>query len=295
MIEIKKCPICDNNKFLKFIKCIDHSVSKESFNLQKCESCNFVLTNPRPNNVDLNNYYKSDKYISHTNKKDGFFNKLYQFIRKIAIRKKLSLIKKYKKNITILDIGCGTGEFLYACKKRKWDVIGIEPSGLASKKAKENYDLQIVESISSKKLKNKNYNIITMWHVLEHVTEINETLLSIKKLLAEDGYLIIAVPNYKSYDASYYKEYWAAYDVPIHLWHFSEKTISTLLKKYNLSLIKKKGMIFDSFYVSLLSEEFKYGKKNFLKAAIVGLKSNFLALIGKKDYSSMIYIFKNTK
>lgn len=289
MIEIKTCQICKNSDFVNYMQSKDFSVSKETFNIVKCSSCNFVFTNPRPKKMDK--YYDDESYISHTNSSSTFFEKIYQSVRKIAIKQKFKLISSYKKSGSILDVGCGTGEFLNACKNGGWKTRGIEPSKKAREKAITNYDLTIDESIILSKT-NNTYDVITMWHVLEHVEKINETVSILNRLLESKGQVIIAVPNLGSYDCSYYNKYWAAYDLPIHLSHFTKETISSLFQKHNFKLVKTKGMVFDAFYVSLLSEEYKNGSKNFIKSFIVGCLSNLFGVFTKRGFSSAIYVFE---
>lgn len=292
MILLEKCPLCGGMHLKQIIKCMDHTASKESFNIVSCETCGFTLTNPRPSQSEIGRYYDSEMYISHTNSSKGIFNWTYQTIRKLAIKQKVSLLKKESRIGAHLDIGCGTGEFLNACKKEGFVVEGVEPSVKAKKQAEKNYKLKVSDDISLKQYKEKQFDSISMWHVLEHVTELDKTLSEINRILKSNGKLFVAVPNHKSWDAKHYKQYWAAWDVPIHLWHFSEKTISILLKKHDLSLVRSKGMMFDSFYVSLLSEEFAYGRKNPVKAFVAGIVSNLFGLFSNIGYSSMIYIFE---
>ena len=295
MILIKKCPICACTNFRKELSCTDYSTSRENFNIVSCETCDFTITNPRPSDEDLGNYYKSEMYISHTNKSNGLFNRTYQKVRRYAVKRKVSLLKKVKENGTHLDIGCGTGEFLKACKDSGYKTKGIEPSALARNQAINNYNLSVSQDTNLSKYSDSEFDSISMWHVLEHMPNLNAALGQINRILKSDGKLIIAVPNHKSWDASYYKEHWAAWDVPIHLWHFSKNTIEKLLKNYDFRLIKTKPMIFDSYYVSLLSEEFMYGKKNFIKGLIIGFISNFLGLLTKRGYSSITYVFEKKK
>ncbi len=273
-----------------FIDCKDHSVSKEEFKLVRNDEYDLLITNPIPDN--LSSYYESEEYISHTDSSEGIINKIYQRVRKYTISKKIKLINNYSnKSKTILDIGCGTGDFIKECKNNDWEVVGIEPNS----KAKEiglTKDLVIFSSIDD--IIEQKFDIITMWHVLEHVTDLDDTINKIKNMLTENGTLIIAVPNYKSYDASYYKSFWAAYDVPRHVWHFSKNSIKKIFKKFKMEVIKIKPMLFDSFYVSMLSEKYKRGKNNFIIAFSIGLYSNCKGLF-TKEYSSHIYILKNSK
>ena len=292
MILLKNCPLCFEERLVKEIDCIDYSTSKEKFTIVSCETCNFTFTNPRPKDESLGKYYKSDMYISHTNNTKGLFNWMYQTVRNYAIGKKVTLLKSVKKSGTHLDIGCGTGEFLNACKDAGFGTEGIEPSELARKQAIENFNLSVSENTNLEQFQNNKFDSISMWHVLEHVPNLNETITQFDRVLNANGKVIIAVPNHKSWDANYYKEYWAAWDIPIHLWHFSKETIEQLFNNHGFTLIKKKPMLFDSFYVALLSEEFKTGKKNFIKSFIVGTISNLFGILTKKGHSSTIYIFK---
>lgn len=300
MNSTKKLLVNNLESLELYLKCKDFTVSGEEFSLVKNNELDLLITHPRPKLENLEAYYESDEYISHTDSKKSVIDKVYQIAKKYAIRKKINLLKKYidkkkdSKNINILDIGCGTGEFLLAGKKQNWNVVGVEPNTRAIESIKIKIkNLELYNDI--KLIKNKNtFDIITMWHVLEHVPNLEEYISHLKKLLKANGTLIIAVPNYKSFDAKYYKENWAAYDVPRHLWHFSKKSISILFKEESLKVIKTLPMKLDSFYVSLLSEKYKNGNSNPLKAFIIGLLSN-LKGIRTKEYSSLIYLIKNCK
>ena len=295
MILLNRCLVCNGQKLVKKIDCIDHSTSKEKFTIVSCETCNFTFTNPRPKDESLGGYYKSDMYISHTNNTKGLFNWMYQTVRNHAIGTKVTLLKSLKRSGTHLDIGCGTGEFLNACKNEGFSTEGIEPSELARKQAIENFNLSVNENTNLEQFQNNKFDSISMWHVLEHIPNLNGTITQFDRVLNANGKVIVAVPNHKSWDAKYYKEYWAAWDVPIHLWHFSKETIELLFNKNGFKLIKTKPMLFDSFYVSLLSEEFKTGKKKFINGFIIGIISNIIGLFTKRGCSSTIYVFEKQK
>lgn len=293
MLTLEKCLVCGSSSFEPFLVCKDYTVSKENFNIVSCKSCGFKFTNPRPDDSILGNYYKAEEYVSHTNTKKGIVNKLYHAVRSYTLKKKIQLIQSYVSRGTILDYGCGTGMFLSACKKAGWESFGMEPDDSARKIASE----QGLNVFSDKdKIKtyitDKKFNAITLWHVLEHVTDMPETLSFFKTRLEKDGVLIIAVPNHVSYDAEYYKEHWAAYDVPRHLHHFELKSIKALLENAGFKLQETKPMKFDSFYVSMLSEKCKTGSVNLFKAFFVGLMSNMKSK-DTNHYSSTIYIFKH--
>ncbi|WP_338406984.1 class I SAM-dependent methyltransferase [uncultured Flavobacterium sp.] len=278
-----------NKKYFLTVK--DYSVSKETFDLYQDEVLDMLITFPQPSIEDLGKYYESVDYISHTDSKRSLFEKLYHFIKTIALNNKLDLINSLQPDKgKILDIGAGTGDFLSAAKKGGWQTIGVEPSEKA-KAIAINKGVSFVDKTAV--LENNSFDVISMWHVLEHVPDLDKQIKELKRLLKPTGTLIIAVPNFKSFDAKHYGKFWAAYDVPIHFWHFSKTAIKLLFEKEEMKLEKVLPMKFDSFYVSLLSEKYKSGKMNFIKAFFIGLQSNLSA---KKnfEYSSHIYLLKNT-
>jgi predicted TPR repeat methyltransferase len=211
------------------------------------------------------------------------------------IRAKIRILLKYKTFGNILDIGCGTGEFLNEIEKSNFSATGIEPNTLARNFAISKYNLNVLDENEIDHLAGSNYNIITLWHVLEHVYDINFRIIQIRKLLAEEGILVIAVPNFDSWDAQHYQKYWAAYDLPRHLYHFNQQSINRLFQKHGFSLMKIRPMIFDSFYISIVSEKYKNSKSSFFKGILIGLFSNIWAFMNQKNYSSLIYIFKLNK
>lgn len=273
-----------------FITVKDFSVSGESFSLLLNEEYQILKTHPQPTFDKLGSYYEFEDYISHTDGKRTMFEKMYHFIKRKAIRDKVSLINSYQPlKGRILDIGAGTGDFLLEAKNQNWDILGIEPNdkakGIAAGKG-----IKFGDTIE--KLESNSFDVITMWHVLEHVPDVEHQVAELKRLLKPSGTIIIAVPNFKSYDANHYKEFWAAYDVPRHLWHFSKTAIEKLFDKQNMNLEDIKPMWFDSFYVSLLSEKYKSGKMNFISGFFIGLISNVSGFF-KKEFSSHIYVLKN--
>lgn len=273
-----------------YITTIDYAVSQEEFELILNTDLDMLVTTPIPDKLDL--YYQSEAYISHTDASKSFTEKLYQLVKRYSLRRKVALLPKLSvTNKTILDIGSGTGDFLLAASKKGWTVSGIEPNKRARQRALEK---GIVLADDWESYTKRTYHVITLWHVLEHLPRLEERIEKIVSLLNESGTLIVAVPNFKSYDANYYQKYWAAYDVPRHLWHFSQTSIKLLFAKHGLSVLKVKPMVFDSFYVSLLSEKYKSGKQNYFKAFYIGLKSNLYA-VRSKEYSSLIYVLKKSK
>lgn len=255
------------------------------------QNLDFLKTIPQPELDALSKYYESQDYISHTDGKKDFFSKTYQFVKKWSLQKKTKLIFNQNNGIgSLLDVGAGTGDFLKVAKEKGWDVHGMEPNLNA-----KNLALQkgICLKASLNDFEGKQFDVVTLWHVLEHIPNLEKTITQLTNLVKPNGILLIAVPNFKSFDAKYYKEFWAAYDVPRHLWHFSKTSMENLFAN-SFQLVEAKPMVFDSFYVSLLSEKYKTGKKFSLNAFWIGLKSNLKAK-STKEYSSHIYCFKKIK
>ena len=275
-----------NNIFFQKVR--DYSVSKEIFELHHNPEYDLLITFPKPSIEKLPSYYESEDYISHTDGNRSFFEKMYHLIKNIALKNKVKLINAKSEKGKLLDIGAGTGDFLVVAKKDGWETTGIEPSSKA-KAIAINKGVNFADNLSD--LESHTFDIITMWHVLEHVPNLDEYILELKRLLKPTGTILIAVPNFKSFDAEYYGRFWAAFDVPRHIWHFSKTAIDKLFSEKEMKLVEVLPMKFDSFYVSLLSEKYKTGKMNFIRAFFVGLKSN---KSGKqtKEYSAHIYIIK---
>lgn len=281
------CPACGTESFSTYLTVKDHFLSKESFNLELCDSCSLLFTNPRPTLERIGDYYKSEDYVSHSSTKKGLVNKVYGWVRSYTLKKKISLLKQLTKGKKVLDIGAGTGHFLAKAKESGYVVLGLEPDEDARKVALSENGIEL-KDLSLLHGLNQSFDIVSMWHVLEHVYDLQVDLEKIVSLVNHNGVLIIAVPNYTSFDAQYYKEFWAAYDVPRHLYHFSPKSIIPLVESKGLKFEKMLPMNFDSYYVSMLSEKYKGG--SMLKAMRIGFLSNRKA---KKGFSSsQIYIFR---
>jgi 2-polyprenyl-3-methyl-5-hydroxy-6-metoxy-1,4-benzoquinol methylase len=288
--NIISCPICNGNLFQPFLICTDFTTTHEKFELKKCATCQFVVTSPRPDALSLGKYYDSEKYISHTGKSSAFFDSIYLFARRFTLRWKTRLINR-NKNQSVLDYGCGTGEFLQACREMGWDCYGVEPTEAAKTKAIELTKVHINHDLAE--LEGRKFDVITLWHVLEHISDLEEKLNALRNSLKENGTLFVAVPNYQAHDAEVYQEYWAGYDVPRHLWHFSQDTMKILLKKTDFKLTEVRPMKLDAYYVSLLSQKYKSSGstslEGILKAIFTGFRSNQKAK-NKMNYSSLIYI-----
>lgn len=257
--------------------------------MREDENYGLLATFPRPDETTLPDYYKSEEYISHTDSRHSLFDRSYQWVKNYMVRKKLNWISSLRNESGyLLDIGAGTGDFLKEAKKRGWNVSGTEPNEKARSLAKQK-DIQLQQDTGV--LPAGKFDVISMWHVLEHVSDLEAQIEELQRLLKKDGLLVIAVPNYKSLDAKKYKENWAAYDVPRHLYHFSRESISKIFSEKGFRLVEIKPLLFDSFYVSLLSEKYRSGKVNSINGFITGLKSNLRAK-NTGEYSSLIYFLQ---
>lgn len=291
MTTIDRCPVCSGKQLTDLYSSKDYTVSHETFQIKICSSCALGITTPRPDSEKLDKYYLSDEYISHSGNTSGIVGSLYRTARKVTLGWKQKLVESQtsSKNKSVLDFGCGTGEFLLTMKKKGWTIAGVEPSNLAREKADKLLGITTLQSL--KDLGKNNFSAITLWHVLEHVPHLNETLATFLQLIDKRGALFVAVPNYQSPDAQHYKQYWAGFDVPRHLWHFSKESMTQLLNRNGFELVAIKPMILDSFYISLLSEKYKGkpGYRQYVNGFLNGLKSNSKAR-KKTNFSSLIYI-----
>lgn len=285
------CPACGNIKISKVFAAKDYTVSNEFFEIWECGHCTLRFTQNIPGKHHIAEYYKSENYISHSDTAKGLINNLYHRVRSKTLINKRDLVKKFtqKEKGEILDIGSGTGAFLNTMKKAGWNVTGLEPDDTARQKSKELYDImpQSPEDLFNLK---SGYDAITLWHVLEHVHDLHEYMEELKRLLKPGGKIFIAVPNYTSYDAVYYQQFWAAYDVPRHLYHFSPTAMKNLFIQHNMKVSHLKPMWYDSVYVSMLSQQYKTGHSGTLKGALIGAISNVKAIFNYENCSSIIYI-----
>ena len=285
------CPVCEYSEFSNHLTVTDHMITKEVFAIVYCISCGFHFTNPIPSEEVVGNYYKSENYISHSSSNTGLINKAYNLVRNITLKRKVKLVSRLAQGKELLDIGAGTGHFLNAAKGASFIVQGLEPDEDAKKFAKSEFLLSLEDLEEIVKIESNSKDVITMWHVLEHVFHLKRDLSEFVRVLNDDGVFIVAVPNMSSWDAKHYGAFWAAYDVPRHLYHFQESTIKNLFSQFNLDCVEVLPMKFDSFYVSMLSEKYKSG--NIFSGIINGLKSNLKAK--NNGYSSQIYVFKKNK
>lgn len=291
-IHYHNCPVCGFSDFKTVFEVQDYTVSGERFSISECGNCSLRFTQDVPDAASIAPYYKSEDYISHTDESKGLIGKLYKKVRKKTLSQKRKLLIKETGLSTgnLLDIGCGTGAFANEMVQHKWQVRGLEPDAGARAMAKQLYNLDLEDEKNLFQLSPEYFDAITLWHVLEHVHDLMGYIRQIKLILKAKGKLLIAVPNYTSLDAKIYKEYWAAYDVPRHLYHFSPKAMEQFTEKNGLKIVGYKAMWYDSFYISLLSSKYKNGKSRWMPSLWNGLRSDFRVMGNIRKCSSLVYI-----
>ena len=291
-LHYTQCPICQSENIRKVFMVADHSVSNEEFSIYHCDNCQARFTQDIPKEEDIGRYYDSEEYISHSNTDQGIINQLYQQVRKYTLNQKRRRIELLTRSGSgsLLDIGCGTGEFAGIMKNSGWRVVGLEPDSEARRQALQIQKIEAYPSQHLFELEEGDYDVVTMWHVLEHVHQLHEYLDQIKKVLKPKGYLVIAVPNYTSPDAQHYGAYWAAYDVPRHLYHFSPHSMKVLMEKHGFEIQRQLNMNLDAFYVSMLSEKYMGKSPELVRGAWQGWRSYYKTWDKPESCSSVMYV-----
>lgn len=294
ILNINTCPLCDGKHLEHTITCTDHYASGERFMLFRCQDCGFVFTQGVPSETVIGRYYETPDYISHTDTRRGLMNRVYHRVRQYMLTRKAKLVERTAglHEGSLLDIGTGTGYFAHTMQERGWQVKAIEKNAKAREFAAENFGLEVEAEDALGRYEKDSFHAITLWHVMEHLEHLNETWKQLSTLLKKDGVLIVAVPNFTSYDAQKYGAWWAAYDVPRHLWHFSPSTMQQFGAKHGFKLAEEHPMPFDAFYVSMLTEKYKGNRLFFLRGMWTGLLARFSSLVKKERSSSMIYVFR---
>lgn len=292
MNTLSHCPLCKSPDIIPYLKTCDYSITRETFEIFTCRQCTFKFTQPQPSPENPGSYYNSEEYISHSDTEKGIIANLYQKVRRITMKSKLRLLNRYSQKGKLLDFGAGTGVFVKNAIVNRWEAIGIEPEEKARIIAKEKNGINIYEPDYVDKLEKEKFQVITLWHVLEHVVNLHETIDKFQFLIKPGGWLFIAVPNHLSWDSKIYHRYWAAWDVPRHLWHFNPIAMRLLMSRHNFYIVSKHPLWFDAFYVSMLSEKYKHGKTRLLSGALRGLISNMIASANSNLCSSVVYVVK---
>ena len=284
-----KCPFCESENTKHFLHLKDYFLTQEDFDIYECYDCKLLFTSPRPAANVIGRYYKSEDYLSHNEHKKGLVPWIYNKVKKVNIRNKFKITVKNRTKPHILDFGCGVGDFLHYAQEKGCEIMGCDMSEEARKLASEKLGKEVVSPEQIFALPHSTFDIITMWHVLEHIDNLKLHTEQLHRLLNDNGRLVIAVPNYMSYDAQFYKDKWAAYDVPRHLNHFHKESLQNIFAgKFILEKIYP--LKWDAFYISMMSEKFIGKGNSFFKGITTGWKSNRKA--GKTgEYSSLVYVF----
>ena len=286
-----KCPWCGSEKARLHLELKDLFLTQEPFKILECKECGLLYTTPRPNKDEIGRYYKSEEYYSHQENKEGFIPKVYEKVKSVNLKNKYGIATEGKEKGKALDIGCGVGDFLHTMEQHGWDCTGVEPSEDAKVIAKKRIKGQLLSSEEQENLPDSSFDIITMWHVLEHVDDIRWQIQQLHRLCKPGGRIIIALPNYKSYDGQYYKAEWAAYDVPRHLNHFNKETLIKILEESGLRHVKTEKLVWDAYYISYMSEKYRKHSIPLLRGAFRGLVSNCKAR-KTGEWSSLVYVFE---
>jgi len=286
-----KCPWCGSDKAQINLWLKDDFLTKEDFHICECLSCGLLYTMPRPPKDKIGDYYKSEEYYSHQENKKGFIPKIYEAVKKVNLKHKIKIATNGLEAGKLLDIGCGVGDFIHVAEAKGWKCQGVEPSEEAKEIARKRIKANIINSEAMETIPDATFDVVTMWHVLEHVDDLRWQVEQLQRLIKPNGRIVIAVPNYNSYDGQYYKEHWAAYDVPRHLNHFNKKTIVKIFKTKGLELVKTDKLAWDAYYISYMSEQYKIHMFPLIKGTYRGFVSNSKAR-RSGEWSSMIYVFE---
>ncbi|MBK9291954.1 MAG: class I SAM-dependent methyltransferase [Bacteroidetes bacterium] len=287
------CPLCGDDKANVFHETKDYFLTKEEFSVLECPTCRHLYTYPWPERHNLSKYYQSENYLSHKEKPESMFEILYDRVRWFNLRVKFSQSAKGLQKGKLLDYGCGRGDFAGLASKRGWECYGLEQDDEARTFAKQRHKITVFAPGETDGIQAGSFRLITMFHVLEHLPDVDTTFKNIHNWLEPTGRLIIALPNPDSYDACHYEKYWAAWDVPRHLHHFRSEVIIRVAEKHGLIFEKTYPMYWDAFFVAALSEQYKGSRNKWIRAASLGLKSNIRALFSGQ-FSSLIYQFRKS-
>lgn len=286
-----KCPWCGSDKAQINLWLRDEFLTKEDFHICECLNCGLLYTMPRPSKDKIGAYYKSEEYYSHQENTKGFIPKVYERVKKTNLKHKYKLATNGLNVGKLLDIGCGVGDFLHTAEMHGWKCTGVEPSEDAKAIAQKRMQGEIFSSEELENMPDGCFDLITMWHVLEHVDDLKWQVEQLRRLVKPDGRIVIALPNYKSYDGQYYKELWAAYDVPRHLNHFNKTTLAKIFKTSGLELIKMDKLKWDAYYISYMSEQYKLHSLPLVRGIYRGWISNCRAR-RSGEWSSLVYVFE---
>jgi 2-polyprenyl-3-methyl-5-hydroxy-6-metoxy-1,4-benzoquinol methylase len=291
VVTYNSCALCNSENIAEYLKAKDHLLTGEEFSIWKCGNCGFTFTQGIPAAEEIGRYYQSLDYVSHSDSRKGLMNKLYHLSRSLMLMKKHSMVKKAANGKKLLDIGTGTGYFPGYMKKKGYQVTGVEIDPKARAFAGREFGFRVFspEEFLGRKIPGK-FDVITLWHVLEHLDNFDLYIERMLEQLEPGGCLVIALPNCSAYDARHYKDTWAGYDVPRHLWHFTPSTLKILAEKHSLEIKKMKRLPLDPFYNAMLSEKYRGNKLFMVSGVIFGKLAYIESLFEIRKSSSVVYI-----
>jgi 2-polyprenyl-3-methyl-5-hydroxy-6-metoxy-1,4-benzoquinol methylase len=293
---IESCLVCGNSDQTDQMTVTDHLVSKDDFTLVKCPKCQFRYISDPPSAAGAYRFYDTEEYVEHSDNAEGIVNRVYHYARQWMLKYKYRLLESHGAKRKLLDFGTGTGYFIQAMKSKGYDVRGIEISEKARSFGIKNFALQL---FAPDRLYDKDfeggYGYITFWHVLEHVYEPHMVLQRLKELMADDGVMIVALPNYKCLEAKYYKGYWNGYDVPRHLWHFTKDSFISYMNGQGFKLIKTSRLPLDPYYNCLISESYRNKSWFYLFIPLLATISLIRGYFDIDKASSIVYHYKKSE
>jgi len=251
-MENVDCIICNSTINSPYIEVLDR-FSCKSFQIVKCE-CGFKFLSPRPKFSGITYYYENDDYDPHRLENKSIFHTVYGWVQKIALRWKFKHISKFIRSGNLLDIGGGGGRFCSYFKSKGWRVSLQDNSSKARFLAQE-ADIETYTLLSE--IQSQQFDLITMWHSLEHIHAIDALFQNVNRLTSDDGFLVVAVPNINAPERKFLGKDWAPWDAPRHLYHFNYAQLSKLLRKYGWKIEFSMPMIQDTPYNILLSLNIK--------------------------------------
>jgi len=234
---LESCVLCGGKNLKSIYKTYDrHYGMKGEFNIDQCQSCSLVFLNPMPSEEYLTSLYPKTyySYQDFYDKKSFLRNFYRNYLLKIG-----TLDPHFDSPGKIVDVGCGSGKFLYAMKKKGWEVYGVEVNENAAKLGNELEQLNIHPGdLLTSKFDDDFFDYVRSNHSFEHMTNPEPVLEEMHRILKPDGKLLIGVPNIDSFNGRFFKKYWWYLGAPVHTFNYSVATLSKMLEKHGFVVEK---------------------------------------------------------